>query len=261
MKKDLAMAAMSFEALRSELLTDVESAACYEGALSGKKNAKKRPSPRDPASVARDLCSKIQKARARAQETPAQLPTDEELSDAAEFTDAFALHAYRSVLRLVPRLVNVVTLAEAHPVAGCRGSLPLDLQRIAARCSGSFYAPQRFSAVQLAFSSPRSRVLIFHTGRLVGTGTAGAASARCALQRAQRALAEEAGIFIELRSFAVINQVGAAALGATLSCDRFAASHSSSAHYDARSFVGLAWRPPKESICARPPPALSRNLS
>jgi len=49
-------------------------------------------------------------------------------------------------------------------------TLPLDLANIAARCKGSFYAPRRFAAVQLAYSNPRCRVLIFHTGRLVGTG-------------------------------------------------------------------------------------------
>lgn len=61
-------------------------------------------------------------------------------------------------------------LAEAIPVPGSGASLPLDLHRIAARCRNSYYAPKKFSAVQLAYSEPRCRVLIFHTGRLVGTG-------------------------------------------------------------------------------------------
>ena len=38
-------------------------------------------------------------------------------------------------------------------------------------------------------------------------------------------------------------------LRASLNCDAFAASHSADAHYDRASFVGLAWRPPRESIC------------
>ena len=37
----------------------------------------------------------------------------------------------------------------------------------------------RSQAVQLAYSNPRCRVLVFHTGRLVGTGTGGAAAALC----------------------------------------------------------------------------------
>lgn len=40
-------------------------------------------------------------------------------------------------------------------------SLPLDLHRIAARCRNSYYAPTKFSAVQLAYSEPRCRVLVF----------------------------------------------------------------------------------------------------
>ena len=56
---------------------------------------------------------------------------------------------------------QVVTLAEALPMPGSGISLPLDLRHIASRCKGSFYAPKRFAAVQLAYSSPRARVLVF----------------------------------------------------------------------------------------------------
>jgi hypothetical protein len=92
-----------------------------------------------------------------------------------------------------------------------------------------------------------------------------------AIARAQRQLAEEAQVYLHIRNFAVsqilyrtctllvhtmlfpytqvINQVGAASLRATLNCDAFATEHSESAHYDKSSFVGLAWRPPRESIC------------
>lgn len=45
-------------------------------------------------------------------------------------------------------------------------------------------------------------------------------------------------------------QVGAVALGARLDCDKFADVHSSTAHYDPKSFVGLAWRPQGEALCA-----------
>ena len=71
--------------------------------------------------------------------------------------------------------------------------LPLNLHEIGARCSNAYFAPKRFAAVQLAFSNPRCRVLVFRkrrsnsnslpsfwntaptclcadTGRLVGTG-------------------------------------------------------------------------------------------
>ena len=96
--------------------------------------------------------------------------SDETVLRAARFTDHLPLADYAQILHLVPRLVNVVTLAEAVPVPGSGITLPLDLHAIGARCTNAYYAPRRFAAVQLAFSNPRCRVLVFHTGRLVGTG-------------------------------------------------------------------------------------------
>ena len=95
----------------------------------------------------------------------------------------------------------------------------------------------RFAAVQLAFDSPRCRVLIFHTGRLVGTGCSGPMAARLAIMRAARQLAVEAGVHIHVRNFSVINQVGAASIDARLDCDAFASTHSATSHYDRASFV------------------------
>ena len=95
--------------------------------------------------------------------------------------------------------------------------------------------------------------------------------------RAVKTIADEAGIHIGIKRFAVINQVAAVALNATIDCDAFADAHSSDSHYDKKSFVGLAvclcyltvprlvvftnvvvlllidfpqWRPSGESICA-----------
>ena len=70
---------------------------------------------------------------------------------------------------LEPRLVNIVSLAEAVPVPGSGVKLPLDLRAIAALLERVLRA-KRFAAVQLAFSNYRCRVLVFHTGRFVGTG-------------------------------------------------------------------------------------------
>ena len=95
----------------------------------------------------------------------------------------------------------------------------------------------RFAAVQLAFDSPRCRVLIFHTGRLVGTGCSGPMAARLSIMRAARQLAVEAGVHIHVRNFSVINQVGAASIDARLDCDAFASTHSATSHYDRASFV------------------------
>ncbi len=59
------------------------------------------------------------------------------------------------------RPILCAQLAEAIPVPGSGAKLPLDLHRIAARCRNSYYAPKKFSAVQLAYSEPRCRVLVF----------------------------------------------------------------------------------------------------
>jgi len=164
--------------------------------------------------------------------------SDEALRLAARHTDRLPLANYDGILHLVPRLVNVVTLAEAIPVPGSGVTLPLDLQAIAARCTNAYYAPKRFAAVQLAFSNPRCRVLIFHTGRLVGTGCSGPMAARLAILKAARQLAVEANVHVTIRNFSVINQVGAVSIDAKLDCDAFASTHSATSHYDRASFVG-----------------------
>jgi len=81
------------------------------------------------------------------------------------------------------------------------------------------------------------------------SGCGGPVAARLALLRAQRQLYTDADVHINLRNFNVINQVGAAGLRATLNCEEFAKAHSSTSHYDVKSFVGLAWRPAGEAIC------------
>ena len=81
------------------------------------------------------------------------------------------LLSYWEDLRQVPHLVNVVTLAYVKPRPGSDTTIPLDLRRIAKLSSCAYFAPKKFAAVQLAYKDPRARVLVFHTGRLVGTGT------------------------------------------------------------------------------------------
>ena len=99
-------------------------------------------------------------------------------------------------------------------------------------------------------------------------------AARLAIARAQRQLAQDAGVHLHTRNFSVssarvsamqipcsctehtthpsaqvINQVGAVSLKATLNCEAFATGHPHDSHYDQSSFVGLAWRPEGESCC------------
>ena len=212
-------------------------------------------------------CARRERKRWRAQQ-PVEDLSDETISKLARFTDALPLVNYSGLLSLVPRLVNVVSLAEALPIAGSGTTLPLDLHAVASRCTNAYLAPRRFAAVQLAFATPRCRVLVFHTGRLVGTGAprpthpgewrvptrvatahtgcAGPMAARLAIVKAVRQLSREVGIHVQIRNFQVINTVGAVSIQARLDCDAFATEHSSTSHYDRASFVGLAWRPQNE---------------
>lgn len=64
-------------------------------------------------------------------------------------------------------------------------------------------------------------------------------SARLAIMQAVAQLAEEAGVYLDVKSFDIINIVGAVTLGATVNCEAFAQAHSSEVHYDRSSFVGM----------------------
>ena len=86
--------------------------------------------------------------------------SDEHVRSYARYTDGTPLKDYEGALDLVPELVNLVSLADALPLDG--SALPFDLKKIAVRCRGAVYfAPRRFTAVQLPFDEPRSRVLLF----------------------------------------------------------------------------------------------------
>ena len=85
---------------------------------------------------------RAERKRKRATQTERDL-SDEAMSRSAKWTDALPLHDYDGILHLVPRLVNVVTLAEAIPVPGSGLKLPLNLHAIGARCSNAYFAPRR----------------------------------------------------------------------------------------------------------------------
>lgn len=172
------------------------------------------------------------------------------LAKACRFTDVLPLADYRDNLTRFPRIVNVVTLSTVKPIDGSGTTLPLPLASIARKCTGAYFAPRRFAAVQLALSNPRCRVLIFHTGRIVGTGTTSHAAAKLAVVVACLRLSREAGVHLEICNFDVINSVGAASLHASFSCEEFAKAHTSTSMLDRASFVGLVWRPKRSPIKA-----------
>ena len=179
--------------------------------------------------------------------------SDEAICSFARFTDGIPLKNYEKCIHSVPELVNLVSLADAVPNAG-NMDLPLDLTAISKRCKNAslLFAPKSFTAIQFAFYPPRSRVLLFHTGRLVGTGSNNPAASKLSMLRAVKQIQVEAGVSIAIRRYTVINQVGAASLGARLDLERFGSQHRDSAHFDRKLFVGLPWRAQelhRHSIC------------
>lgn len=157
------------------LINDLDSCATMEALICGKtnttQNAPKKKSTageRETQVVNSIACIKrtihhCSETRKRNQSDLQVDTSDTKLSKLARFTDCTGLKPFQAFLQYVPRLVNVVTLAEAIPVRGSGVTLPLDLAFIASRCSGAYFAPKRFSAVQLAYTNPRARVLIFRT--------------------------------------------------------------------------------------------------
>lgn len=176
--------------------------------------------------------------------------SEQEILRSAGMCDVFALKRYEHRLQHVPRVVNVVCRVVAEAVPNSGTTLPLDLHAIAARCNGAYFWPVRFCPVQIAFhEEPRTRILIFHTGKIVGTGSKGPMSARLAVMMTLRKLADEANIHLRVSSFEVKNLVGTVGLNATINCEGLAQRFSDKAHYDKSSFGGLQWRPFDKGIC------------
>lgn len=182
--------------------------------------------------------------RCRKERARIPLVTSNKLSehDVYEFASAFPLRAFDGLERYIPRIVNVVSVAIANPIPGKGTTLPLTneaFQMIATRCTGAYYAPRRFSNIQLGFRQPRARVLVFQTGQLVTTGTTGIASTRLVVNLAIEQLAREAGVHLRVDHFAVKNIVASCSLDATFNCEGFSKENSGETNYDRSSFAGM----------------------
>jgi TATA-box binding protein (TBP) (component of TFIID and TFIIIB) len=223
-----------------------------------KVRRRKKPT-NDHATTALRLCAvwkrvgknihDLKKQHDKRRQDKARMELRQQRYDVQSFSKRVGVRALHEHMDLNPRVVNVVTLAIGVPVAGSGTTLPLDLHRIVCTCPGSYYAPTRFAAVQLAYSNPKCRVLVFHTGRVVGTGTGGIMASKCALALAQYQLSRYAGINVTLTNVQVINIVMASNLRRHFDCKRFADKYCGEAHYDRSSFVGLTWRPPGHPVC------------
>jgi len=154
-----------------EMVADVAACATMESLVCGKgmpkatkQRARRRPDPMHtpttavPFSAYERVAAVVKACRAERKRAPldpnAGDVEDERLFKMARFTDGMALDNYAPFLHYVPRLVNIVTLAEAIPVKGSGLTLPLDLFKIASRCNGAYFASKRFAAVQVLLHAP-----------------------------------------------------------------------------------------------------------
>ena len=175
---------------------------------------------------------------------------DEKMLRASRFASMFDLSPYDHYLDHVPATVNTVSRVVAEPVPGSGTTFPLDLNQVVARCPGTYFWPVRFCPVQLAFHAvPRTRILLFHTGKIVGIGSRGTTSARLAIMLAIEKLAREANIHLRVIEFTVSNLVGMVHLGATVNNEGLSRTYKRNTNYNPSLFVGLPWKPYHYGIC------------
>lgn len=187
----------------------------------------------------------IKKMRILRTKQPQSNAPDKTPHDLGRWTKQLPLAKYKE-LKWLPDIVNVVSLC--HLVAVGKTKLPLDLYHIAKTCDGTFYAPSKFAAVQLGIDNPKSRILIFHTGRIVQTGTTSVIAAHNAVSLTLKILRDRAGLMLRACDFSIINMVGAVALNTVFNCSTFADHHTDEVRFDPGNFVGLTWNPVKLDV-------------
>lgn len=171
---------------------------------------------------------------------------------ASRFCSMYDLQDYNDYLHHVPMTVNTVSRVVAEPIPGSGTTLPLDLNKVVALCAGTYFWPVRFCPVQLAFHAiPRTRILLFHTGKIMGIGSKGTTSGRLAIMLAIEKLAREADIHLRVVEFTVKNLVGMVDLGATVNNKGLSDEYKRTSNYNPNLFVGLSWHPyrKKTGIC------------
>ena len=175
---------------------------------------------------------------------------DYQIEKSSVMCDSLPLKMYENRLQHVPAIVNVVARATTSPVPGTGTLLPLNLENIAARCSGAYWDPQTFCPVQLYIGSGRkTRVLIFATGNILTRGSDGPMDARTAVVRTLKILGDSANVWLSVDSFKIDNLVGAVRLNANINCELFSKDYPMSSHYDKSSFGAMQYKPSIDGIC------------
>ena len=129
---------MAYAARLRRLRADINAAVDIENRLGGKaQKSKSDAEPTPLADLLEEALDACKAERKRKREDDDGLVGDGELLHLTRHTHNYALYPYRKFLHYVPRVVNVVSLAEAVPAPGSNVTLPLDVRTIASRCSGA----------------------------------------------------------------------------------------------------------------------------
>jgi TATA-box binding protein (TBP) (component of TFIID and TFIIIB) len=182
-----------------------------------------------------------------------RIDVDKIARESLRFTDRIGLGGFRGVLSLVPDAVNLVSLARLWPIrkdgskvpAGRDGKLHVfDLPKLALLLPCSAYNPRRFAALQVSFAcQPKTRLLVFSTGRIVSTGSLSEEGARAAILRFMLTVERLTGQRLFVLQSNVVNVVSALRLPGRLDLHSFSRRHTGDSFFDSNGFVGAAFRP------------------
>eukprot|EP00053_Salpingoeca_punica_P004741 m.50702 g.50702 ORF g.50702 m.50702 type:complete len:199 (-) comp12928_c0_seq1:328-924(-) len=138
-----------------------------------------------------------------------------------------------------PQLQNVVVTVNL----GC----PLQLKDIALHARNAEYNPKRFSAVVMRIREPRSTALVFHTGKMVCTGTKSEEQAYHASRKYARII-QKLGFPVVFKDFKVQNMVASSDVRFPVRLEGLAVSHPMFCSYEPEIFPGLVYRMQKPKL-------------
>ncbi|KAI7842177.1 hypothetical protein COHA_004198 [Chlorella ohadii] len=134
---------------------------------------------------------------------------------------------------IVPQLQNVVATVNLE----CK----LDLKNIALHARNAEYNPKRFAAVIMRIREPKSTALIFHSGKMVCTGTKSEQEARTASRKYAKIL-QKLGYAVSFKEFKIQNMVGSCDVKFPIRLEGLASTHAMFCSYEPELFPGLIYR-------------------
>jgi transcription initiation factor TFIID TATA-box-binding protein len=141
---------------------------------------------------------------------------------------------------IVVQVQNIVASVDL----GCT----VDLKQLAMHARNAEYNPKRFSAVVLRLRHPAATALVFHSGKIMVTGTRTEHDCRLAARKFARLVQKLGNEDARFVSFQIHNMVGTADLRFPVQLERLHADHSQFSTYEPELFPGLVYRHIRPSV-------------